>query len=303
MGLLDGKVAVVTGAGRGIGREEALVLAGEGARVIVNDVGAGLHGESSQDAHPADEVVALIKEQGGEAAVNGDDISTWAGGKNVVDQAIDTFGSLDILVNNAGILRDKMSFNMDESDWDDVIRVHLKGHFAATHHAAVYWRNRTKSGEDVTGRIINTSSEAGLYGNAGQANYAAAKAGIAALTWVEARELGRYGVTSNAIAPRARTRMTETIFGGDGMSAGEGGFDAWDPKNIANVACFLAAPASADITGQILVVFGGNIYAVSAFKAVGQVTRDAAWSPEELVAAKGELFKGISSGVPDFSFI
>jgi len=303
MGLLDGKVAVVTGAGRGIGREEALVLAGEGARVIVNDVGAGLHGESSQDAHPADEVVALIKERGGDAAVNGDDISTWAGGKNVVEQAIDTFGSLDILVNNAGILRDKMSFNMDESDWDDVIRVHLKGHFAATHFAAVYWRNRAKSGEDVTGRIINTSSEAGLYGNAGQANYAAAKAGIAALTWVEARELARYGVTSNAIAPRARTRMTETIFGGDGMSAGEGGFDAWDPKNIANVAAFLAAPASADITGQILVVFGGNIYAVSAFKAVGQVTRDAAWSPEELVAAKGELFKGISSGVPDFSFI
>ena len=219
MGLLDGKVAVVTGAGRGIGREEALVLAGEGAKVIVNDVGAGLHGEGSQDAHPAEEVVALIKKQGGEAAVNGDDISSWAGGKNVVEQAIDTFGSLDILVNNAGILRDKMSFNMDESDWDDVIRVHLKGHFAATHHAAVYWRNRAKSGEDVTGRIINTSSEAGLFGNAGQANYAAAKAGIAALTWVEARELGRYGVTSNAIAPRARTRMTETIFGGDGMGA------------------------------------------------------------------------------------
>ena len=302
MGLLDGKVAVVTGAGRGIGREEALVLAGEGARVVVNDVGAGLHGEGSQDAHPAEEVVALIKEQGGEAAVNGDDISTWAGGKNVVEQAIDTFGALDILVNNAGILRDKMSFNMDESDWDDVIRVHLKGHFAATHHAAVYWRNRSKSGEDVTGRIINTSSESGLFGNAGQANYAAAKAGIASLTWVEARELGRYGVTSNAIAPRARTRMTETLFGGDGMSA-EGGFDAWDPKNIANVVAFLAAPASADITGQILVVFGGNIYAMSAFKAVGQVARDAEWSPEELVAAKGELFKGISSGVPDFSFM
>jgi NAD(P)-dependent dehydrogenase (short-subunit alcohol dehydrogenase family) len=303
MGLLDGKVAVVTGAGRGIGREEALVLAGEGARVIVNDVGAGLHGESSQDAHPADEVVALIKEQGGEAAVNGDDISSWAGGKSVVEQAIDTFGSLDILVNNAGILRDKMSFNMDESDWDDVIRVHLKGHFAATHHAAVYWRNRAKAGEDVTGRIINTSSEAGLYGNAGQANYAAAKAGIAALTWVEARELGRYGVTSNAIAPRARTRMTETIFGGDGMSTGKGGFDAWDPKNIANVVAFLAAPASADVTGQILIVFGGNIYAVSAFQPVGQLTRDAAWSPEQLVAAKGDLFNGVSSGVPAFSFL
>jgi NAD(P)-dependent dehydrogenase (short-subunit alcohol dehydrogenase family) len=302
MGVLDGKVAVVTGAGRGIGREEALVLAAEGARVVVNDVGAGLHGEGGDDAHPAAEVVALIKENGGEAAVNGDDISSWAGGKSVVEQAIDTFGSLDILVNNAGILRDKMSFNMDESDWDDVIRVHLKGHFAATHHAAVYWRNRAKAGEDVTGRIINTSSEAGLFGNAGQANYAAAKAGIAALTWVEARELNRYGVTSNAIAPRARTRMTETLFGGDGMSA-DGGFDAWDPKNIANVVAFLAAPASADVNGQILVVFGGSIYAMSAFKAVGQVTRDAAWSPEELIAAKGDLFKGISSGVPDFSFL
>jgi NAD(P)-dependent dehydrogenase (short-subunit alcohol dehydrogenase family) len=303
MGLLDGKVAVVTGAGRGIGREEALVLAGEGARVIVNDVGAGLHGESAQDAHAADEVVALIKEKGGEAAVNGDDISSWAGGKSVVEQAIENFGSLDILVNNAGILRDKMSFNMDESDWDDVIRVHLKGHFAATHHAAVYWRNRAKAGEDVTGRIINTTSESGLFGSAGQANYAAAKAGIAALTWVEARELGRYGVTSNAIAPRARTRMTETLFGGDGMSAGEDGFDAWDPGNIANVVAFLAAPASADITGQILVVFGGNIYAMRAFTAVGQLTRDAAWSPEQLVAAKGQLFEGISSGVPAFSFL
>ena len=302
MGLLDGKVAVVTGAGRGIGREEALLLAAEGARVVVNDVGAGLHGEGD-DAHPAQEVVALIEEGGGEAVVNGDDISSWAGGKDVVDQAIDTFGSLDILVNNAGILRDKMSFNMDESDWDDVIRVHLKGHFAATHHAAVYWRNRAKAGEDVSGRIINTTSESGLFGSAGQANYAAAKAGIAALTWVEARELGRYGVTSNAIAPRARTRMTETIFAGGGMSADDGAFDAWDPKNVANVVAFLAAPASADVTGQILVVFGGNIYAMSAFKAAGQVTRDAPWSPEELIAAKGELFKGIGSDVPAFSVI
>jgi len=302
MGMLDGKVAIVTGAGRGIGREEALLLAAEGAKVIVNDVGADRQG-SGADAHPAQQTVEDIKAAGGEAALNPDDVSSWTGAENLVKQAVDTWGQLDILVNNAGILRDKMSFNMDESDWDDVIRVHLKGHFAATHHAAVYWRNRSKAGEDVSGRIINTSSEAGLFGNAGQANYAAAKAGIAALTWVEARELGRYGVTSNAIAPRARTRMTETIFGGDGMSAGEGGFDAWDPKNIANVVGFLAAPASADVNGQILVVFGGNIYAMSAFKAAGQVTRDAAWSPEELIAAKGELFKGIGSDVPAFSFI
>ena len=228
--------------------------------------------------------------------------ATWAGGKGLVEQAVDTFGSLDILVNNAGILRDKMSFNMDESDWDDVIRVHLKGHFTATHHAAVYWRNRAKSGEEVTGRIINTSSEAGLFGNAGQANYAAAKAGIAALTWVEARELARYGVTSNAIAPRARTRMTETIFGGDTMGEA-GGYDQWDPKNIANVAAFLAAPESQDISGQIFVVFGASIWAMSAFKAVGEVSRDDYWTPAELVAAKGDLFKDISSGIPPFSFI
>jgi NAD(P)-dependent dehydrogenase (short-subunit alcohol dehydrogenase family) len=302
MGLLDGKVAVVTGAGRGIGREEALLLAAEGAKVIVNDLGAGLHGEGAGDVHPAQEVVDLIEAAGGEATVNGDDVSTWAGGKGLVDQAIDTYGSLDILVNNAGILRDKMSFNMDESDWDDVIRVHLKGHFAAAQHAAVYWRNRAKAGEEVTGRIINTTSESGLFGNAGQANYAAAKAGIASLTVVEARELGRYGVTANAIAPRARTRMTETLFGSDGMSAGEG-FDPWDPKNIANVVGFLAAPESQDVTGQIFVVFGASIWAMSAFQAVGQVTRDSAWTPEELVAAKGDLFEGISSGVPDFSFI
>jgi NAD(P)-dependent dehydrogenase (short-subunit alcohol dehydrogenase family) len=302
MGLLNGKVAVVTGAGRGIGREEARTLASEGAKVVVNDLGAGLHGEGGADVHPAQEVVELIKKDGGDAVVNGDDVSSWAGGKGLVEQAIDTFGSLDILVNNAGILRDKMSFNMDESDWDDVIRVHLKGHFAATHHAAVYWRNKAKSGDDVTGRIINTSSEAGLFGNAGQANYAAAKAGIAALTLVEARELGKYGVTANAIAPRARTRMTETLFGSDGMSA-EGGFDQWDPRNIANVVAFLAAPESADISGQIFVVFGADIFAMSAFTAVGQVTRETAWTPSELVAAKGELFKGISSGVPPFSFI
>jgi len=301
MGLLDGKVAIVTGAGRGIGREEALLLAGEGAKVIVNDVGGALT-NTAADEHPAEDVVALIKQNGGEGAANGDDIGTWAGGKNVVTQAVDTFGSLDILVNNAGIVRDKMSFNMEESDWDEVIRVHLKGHFATAHHAAVYWRNRAKAGEAVTGRIINTSSEAGLFGSAGQVNYSAAKAGIASLTWTLARELGRYGVTVNAIAPRARTRMTEGVFG-DSVPPDDGSFDRWDPKNVANLVAFLAAPESADITGQIFVVFGGNIYATSAFQPIGQVTRDAPWSPQELIDAKGELFKGIDSGVPAFGFI
>ena len=217
MGLLDGKVAIVTGAGRGIGREEALVLAREGATVVVNDVGGSMTGEGG-DKSPAQDVVDTIAAAGGTAAVNSDDISSWKGGQQVVEQAVDTYGSLDILVNNAGILRDKMSFNMDESDWDDVIRVHLKGHFAATHFAAVYWRNKSKSGEATSGRIINTSSEAGLYGNAGQANYSAAKLGIVSMTWVLARELDRYGVTANAIAPRARTRMTENLFG-DNMAA------------------------------------------------------------------------------------
>ncbi len=300
MGLLDGKVAIITGAGRGIGREEALLLAGEGATVLVNDVGAAVTGEGG-DVHPAQEVVDSITAGGGKASVNGDDISTWNGAKNVVDQAIDTYGGLDILVNNAGILRDKMSFNMDESDWDDVIRVHLKGHFAPTHFAAVYWRNKSKSGEPTSGRIINTSSEAGLYGNAGQANYSAAKAGIASMTWVLARELDRYGVTVNAIAPRARTRMTENLFGEMAAKKGEG-FDEWDPKNIAQLIGFLATDEAADVNGQIFVVFGGNIWAMGGFHPVGEVHRDHAWTPEELLEAKGELFKDVSSGIPKFSF-
>jgi NAD(P)-dependent dehydrogenase (short-subunit alcohol dehydrogenase family) len=300
MGLLEGKVAIVTGAGRGIGREEALILSGEGATVIVNDVGGSITGEGG-DKTPAQEVVDLITKNGGTAAVNSDDISSWAGAKSVIDQAVDSYGKLDILVNNAGILRDKMSFNMDESDWDDVIRVHLKGHFAPSHFAAVYWRNKSKSGEPTSGRIINTSSEAGLFGNAGQANYAAAKGGIASMTWVLARELERYGVTVNAIAPRARTRMTENL-GFFGASE-EGGFDVWDPKNIAQLIGFLATDEAADVTGQVFVIFGGDIWAMGGFHRVGEVHRDNGWTPAELIAAKGDLFKGISSGVPPFSFI
>ena len=300
MGLLDGKVAIVTGAGQGIGREEALLLASEGAKVVVNDIGASLQGEGG-DKKPAQEVAELIIANGGEAVVNGDDISSWEGGKNVIDQAIDTFGDINILVNNAGILRDKMSFNMTESDWDDVIKVHLKGHFATSQHAAVYWRSKAKAGEDVYGRIINTSSEAGLFGNAGQANYSTAKAGIVGLTWTMARELSRIGVTVNAIAPRARTRMTENVFGE--MAKTDEGFDKFDPKNIANLIGFLAAPEAADISGQVFVVFGGDVWAMGGFHVVGEIHRDAAWTPAEMLAAKGELFKGISSGVPPFSFM
>jgi NAD(P)-dependent dehydrogenase (short-subunit alcohol dehydrogenase family) len=299
MGMLEGKVAIVTGAGRGIGREEALLLASEGAKVIVNDVGASVQGEGG-DKHPAEEVVELIKKGGSDGAVNASDVSSWQGAKDLVDQAVDTFGALDILVNNAGILRDKMSFNMEESDWDDVIRVHLKGHFAPSHHAAVYWRGRAKAGDTVSGRIINTSSEAGLYGNAGQANYSAAKAGIASLTWVLARELERYGITVNAISPRARTRMTENLFGE--MTKAQEGFDEWDPRNIAQLVTFLASDAAADVTGQNFVVFGGNVWVMGGFHPVGELHRDSMWTPEELAGAKDEMFKGISSGIPKFSF-
>jgi len=298
MGMLDGKVAIVTGAGRGIGREEALLLASEGANVVVNDVGASVEGQGG-DKHPAEEVVELIEAGGSKAAVNASDVSSWEGAKALVDQAIETFGQLDILVNNAGILRDKMSFNMDEASWDDVIRVHLKGHFAPSHHAAVYWRGRAKAGEDVTGRIINTSSEAGLFGNAGQANYAAAKGGIASLTWVLARELGRYGITVNSISPRARTRMTENLFGD--MAKATEGFDKFDPRNVAQLVTFLATDEAADISGQNFVVYGGDIWAMGGFHPIGEIHRDSMWSPAELAAAKGELFKGVSSGVPPFS--
>jgi NAD(P)-dependent dehydrogenase (short-subunit alcohol dehydrogenase family) len=298
--MLDGKVAIVTGSGRGIGREEALLLASEGAKVIVNDVGASLQGDGD-DKHPAEEVVELIKAGGSDGAVNSSDVSSWQGAKDLIDQAVETFGRLDILVNNAGILRDKMSFNIEESDWDDVIRVHLKGHFAPSHHAAVYWRARVKAGETVSGRIINTSSEAGLFGNAGQANYSSAKAGIAALTVVLARELERYGITVNAISPRARTRMTENLFGD--MTKAADGFDEWDPRNIAQLVGFLASDEAADVTGQNFVVFGGSVWAMGGYHPVGELHRDSMWTPEELAAAKGDLFKDASSGVPKFSFI
>ncbi len=260
MGMLDGKVAIVTGAGRGIGREEALVLASQGAKVIVNDVGASLQGEGG-DKHPAEEVVDLIKAGGSDAAVNASDVSSWEGAKALVDQAVDTFGQLDILVNNAGILRDKMSFNMEESDWDDVIRVHLKGHFAPAHHAAVYWRGRAKAGEDVTGRIINTSSEAGLFGNAGQANYSAAKAGIVGMTKAAAKELAYLGIRVNAIAPGLiRSAMTEAMPQRiwDSKVAEVPMGRAGEPSEVASVAVFLASDLSSYMTGTVMEITGGR---------------------------------------------
>src|SRR5438874_13123553 len=224
---LSGKVAIVTGAGRGIGRSHALALADAGAKVVVNDLGAGVAGEGA-DLGPAEQVVEEIRAAGGEASTNGENVADFAGAERLVQQAIEEFGRLDILVNNAGILRDRMIVNMTEDEWDSVVAVHLKGHFAPTRHAAAYWRERSKAGKEVRGRVINTSSPSGLFGNVGQANYGAAKAGIAGLTLIAAQELGRFGVTVNCIAPNARTRMTEAAFG---KLPETEGFDPIAPEN------------------------------------------------------------------------
>jgi NAD(P)-dependent dehydrogenase (short-subunit alcohol dehydrogenase family) len=295
VGALDGKVAIVTGAGRGIGRGEALLLAAEGARVVVNDLGTAREGTGS-DATAAEAVAAEITGGGGQAAANHDDVATWSGAKALIDQAVGTFGGLDILVNNAGILRDKMSFNTDESDWDAVINVHLKGHFAPSHHAAVYWRGRSKEGHETSGRIINTSSEAGLFGNVGQANYSAAKGGIYSLTLTLARELKKLNVTVNAIAPRARTRMTEDIFGAEAPE----GFDELAPDNVAPVVAWLASDEAASVSGQVFFIMGGRLDVLAPFQSVGSVTKDGRWSVEELVKAQDELFSGHSSKPPRF---
>ena len=288
MGLLDGKVAIVTGAGRGIGRGEALLLAKQGAKVIVNDLGGEWDG-SGNDQRPAQQVVDEIVAAGGTAAANYDDVADWAGSKNMIDQAIETFGSLDILVNNAGILRDKMIFNMDESDWDAVMRVHLKGHFAPTRHASVYWRAKSKEagGAPVGGRVICTSSTSGVLGNIGQSNYGAAKAGLASFAQIVSMEMGRYGVTANAIAPAARTRMTERTFG-DIKS--EGPFDEWDPENVAPLVSYLATDEAAEITGQCFYVYGGTVQLFEGWTFDNIIKKDSRWTVEELVGRVPELF-------------
>jgi NAD(P)-dependent dehydrogenase (short-subunit alcohol dehydrogenase family) len=250
--LNEGRVAIVTGAGRGIGREHALLLAHHGAKVVVNDLGGAMDGEGS-DLTPAQSVVEEIKAMGGEAVVNGDDISDWDGAKALVDQAIDTFGGLDIVINNAGILRDRMLTNMSEAEWDAVIKVHLKGTFAPARHAAAYWRERSKNGEENVARIINTSSPSGIYGNVGQTNYGAAKAGIASFTIIAAKELARYGVTVNCIAPAALTRLTENLGMGQ---APEEIKEQMSASHIAPVVCWLASPESSHVTGRVFDVSG-----------------------------------------------
>jgi NAD(P)-dependent dehydrogenase (short-subunit alcohol dehydrogenase family) len=300
MGALDGKVAIVTGAGRGIGRGEALALAAEGASVVVNDLGTSLDGTS--EVNHADEVVHEIAARGGTAAANIDDVASWNGAQRLVESTIDQFGRLDILVNNAGVLRDQMSFKMEEEAWDAVIRVHLKGHFAPTRFAAEHWRAQSKAGNDSGRRVINTVSEAGLYGGTGQANYAAAKAGIAGMTIALARELKNYGVTVNAIAPRARTRMTETVLGDYGAAPEGDAFDEWDPENIGPVVAWLASDDAADVTGQVFVVFGGRLHLMDGWTMVSEIEQDERWSVTAIAARRTELFGERRPGAPKMGF-
>jgi NAD(P)-dependent dehydrogenase (short-subunit alcohol dehydrogenase family) len=253
--LCEGRVCIVTGAGRGIGREHALMLAAHGAKVVVNDLGSEMDGTGAA-VGPAHDVVAEIEAAGGAAVANGDDVSDFAGAKALVDQAIDTYGGLDVLVNNAGILRDRMLVNMTEDEWDAVIKVHLKGTYAPAHHAAAYWRSRVKAGDELDARIINTSSSSGIYGNPGQSNYGAAKAGIASFTIIVAMELARYGVTVNAVAPGALTRLTENLRQGEITDEDR---ERASPRWIAPVVTWLASPESRDVTGRVFNVSGRGV--------------------------------------------
>jgi NAD(P)-dependent dehydrogenase (short-subunit alcohol dehydrogenase family) len=273
-------VVVVTGAGRGIGRAHALLFAAEGAKVVVNDLGGEVDG-SGGSSGPAQEVVDEIQAMGGEAAINPDNVASWEGAKRLIDMTVETFGGLDVLVNNAGILRDRMLTNMTESEWDSVIDVHLKGTFATCRWAAAYWRERVKDGQSNDARIINTSSASGLYGNPGQTNYGAAKAGIAAFTVIAAKELERYGVTANAIAPGARTRMTAPLGFGT-AEAGAGAFDSFAPENISPLVVWLGSQNSRTVTGRVFNVAGGTISVAEGWSHGPKVDKGDRWSPGEL---------------------
>ena len=292
MGALDGRVAIITGAGRGIGREHALLFASEGAKVVVNDLGGALDG-SGQVASPAEEVVAEIRAMGAEAVANHDNVADWEGGQRLIQCAIDTFGELHVLVNNAGILRDRVLVNLSEEDWDSVIKVHLKGHFVPSRHAAAYWRERAKAGQPVKAAIINTSSTSGLLGNVGQSNYGAAKAGIAAFSVIIAEELSRYGVRVNAIAPAARTRMTEST---PGLSdhvvkpSDAAVFDTWDPANISPLVAALARE-DCDITGETFFVQGGTVRRFQNWTMTNTLEKNDRWSVSELAEQLPTLLK------------
>jgi NAD(P)-dependent dehydrogenase (short-subunit alcohol dehydrogenase family) len=294
--LCEGRVVIITGAGRGIGREHALAFAREGARVVVNDLGVASDGTGG-DAGPAQQVVNEIIAGGGQAVANTDDIADWSGAQRLVATAIDTFGGLDVLVNNAGFVRDRMVFTTSEEEWDAVIRVHLKGHFASMRHACDFWRARSKAGESVDARIINTSSGAGLMGSVGQGAYSAAKAGIAALTVVEAAELARYGVTANAIAPAARTRMTEEVFA-DRMQAPAEGFDVNDPANISPLVVWLGSAESRAVTGRVFEVEGGMLSVADGWQHGAVIDKGDRWAPSDIGAAVKELLAQAPAPAP-----
>ena len=288
MGTLDGRVAIITGAGRGIGREHALYFAAEGAKVVVNDLG-GANDGSGSDLTPAQQVVAEIRAMGGEAAVNGDDVANWEGAQRMINQAIETFGDLDILVNNAGILRDRVLVNMTEQEWDAVIAVHLKGHFAPSRWAAAYWREQFKSGVHKPRHIVHTSSTSGLFANPGQSNYGAAKTGIATFSQIIAKELSRYNVKSNTIAPGARTRLTLATPGLEAvMKPREDAFDPWDPANISPLVAYLASDACV-FSGETFLVQGGSVTMVDSWARGAGVERDSKWTVTELGDALAPL--------------
>jgi NAD(P)-dependent dehydrogenase (short-subunit alcohol dehydrogenase family) len=290
MGALDGRVAIITGAGRGIGREHALLFAAEGAKVVVNDLGGAADG-SGGDATPAEQVVAEIKAMGGDAVANGDNVADWEGGQRMVNAAVEAFGDLDILVNNAGILRDRVLVNMTEQEWDDVVKVHLKGHFVPTRWAAAYWREQTKAGIEKPRNVVHTSSTSGLLSNPGQTNYGAAKSGIATFSQICAKELTRYGVKSNCIAPAARTRLTEATPGlGEIVKAPDEAdqFDIWDPANISPLVAYLAS-ADCAFNGETFFVQGGSVKIVQSWTMAAGVERDDRWTVAELTAALKDL--------------
>ncbi len=281
MGALDGRVAIITGAGRGLGREHALLFAAEGAKVVVNDLG-GANDGAGADATPAQQVVDEVKANGGEAIANYDDISDWDGAQQLVSTAVETFGDLDILINNAGILRDRVLVNMTQEEWDDVIRVHLRGHFAPSRWAAAYWREEAKAGREKPRNMVHTSSTSGLLANPGQSNYGAAKSGIATFSQIVAKELVRYGVKSNCIAPAARTRLTLATPGLDEiMAAKEGAFDEWDPKNVSPLVCYLASAGCA-FNGETFFVQGGTVRRVKSWEMAETVEQQETWTVDAL---------------------
>jgi NAD(P)-dependent dehydrogenase (short-subunit alcohol dehydrogenase family) len=303
MGLLDGRVVIVTGSGGGIGRAHALAFAAEGARVVVNDIGVGLDGSAAGGGSAAQAVVDEIVGAGGEAVASGANVADWGQAAGLIQTAVDTFGGLDVLVNNAGIVRDRMIANTSEEEFDAVIAVHLKGHFATSRHAAAYWRGLVKEGrasaDTLNARIINTSSGAGLQGSVGQGNYSAAKAGIAALTLVSAAEMGRYGVTVNAIAPAARTRMTETVFA-DMMAKPDEGFDAMAPENVSPLVVWLGSIESRDVTGRVFEVEGGVVRVAEGWAHGPEIDKGARWDPAELGPVVTDLLGKARPPVPVF---